>query len=258
MTDHSVMPASPEAIVPWDEPPGDDMAAHWKALREGESNEAREALFMYYLPYARTIASALYAGRHRKDIEFDDIVQLANIGLIEAIGRFDPARDVRFTTFCTPRVRGSVLNGIQKLSEAQEQLTFERRRRAERVESLRGEGNGAKRLEALGDLTAGLAIGFMLEGTGMFLQPDAPPWHYSESYENAEWEHLGARLREALDHLSTNERKVIAFHYFDALAFEQIAILLGLSKGRISQLHRAGLVKMRAWLAPDSSLQITG
>jgi RNA polymerase sigma factor for flagellar operon FliA len=114
-----------------------------------------------------------------------------------------------------------------------------------------------KRLAALGELTAGLAIGFMLEDTGMFVPPDVPP-QYGDSYESREWQQLGTRLQDALRHLSTNERKVIAFHYFDGLAFEQIATLLGLSKGRISQLHRTGLVKMRTQLAPDTTLQITG
>jgi RNA polymerase sigma factor FliA len=256
MTDEPAMPSAPDAPAPLSEPP-DGVEPHWKALRDRGSDEARQALFMHYAPYARSIARMLYTGRHRKDIEFDDVVQLANIGLIESIGRFDPSRGVLFTTFCTPRVRGAVLSGIEKLSEAQEQISFERRRRAERVDSLRGDGTGVKRLAALGDLTAGLAIGFMLEDTGMFIPPDAPP-QYGDGYENREWQQLGTRLQEAMNHLSTNERKVIAFHYFDGLAFEQIATLLGLSKGRISQLHRTGLVKMRTQLAPDTSLQITG
>lgn len=257
MRDGFATPALPEEIPPTGEAPV-ALDTYWTALREEGSSEAREMLFLHYAPYAKSIAARLFEGRHRKDVEFDDLVQLANIGLIEAIGRFDPARDVLFTTFCTPRVRGAVLSGIEKLSEAQEQLSFERRRRAERVESLRGEVTGTKRLQALGELTAGLAIGFMLEGTGMFAQVDVPTWHYSESYETAGWLQLGARLRDALARLTINERKVISFHYFDALAFEQIASLLGVTRGRVSQLHRTGLNKMRAALPPDTSMQITG
>ena len=242
--------------------PRDDGSAHlgaqWVALRESGAPAAREALFLHYMPYARSIAATLYAARRRNDLEFDDLVQLANIGLIEAINRFDHARDVLFTTYCTPRIRGAVLDGIEKLSEAQEQLSFERRRRAERVGSLRGEAKGAKRLQQLGDLAAGLAIGFMLEGTGMFVQDADATWHYGEHYETAGWQQLGTRLRAALEVLGVNEKKVIAFHYFDGLAFAQIADLLGVSKGRISQLHRVGLEKMRASLPPDFSMQITG
>lgn len=234
---------------------------HWDALRAGaagSASEAREALFLNYMPYARAIAARLFAGRHRNDVEFDDFLQLANIGLIEAINRFDPTHGTRFTTFCTPRLRGAVLNGIEKLTEAQEQLSFDRRRRAERVESLKDMRDDKRQLQSLGALATGLAIGFMLEGTGMFLASDVPTFGYAEGYESASWQQLGLTLRAAVSDLPTNERKVISLHYFDALPFEQIATLLDLSKGRISQLHRAGLERLRAALHPDNALQITG
>jgi len=237
------------------------LARHWQAVRDpGDpaAAAAREALFLHYMPYARAMASRLFAGRHRKDVEFDDFVQLANIGLIEAIGRYDPSRGSRFSTFCTPRLRGAVLNGVAKLTEAQEQLSFDRRRRAERIESLRGERTGDPRLASLGQLTTGLAIGFMLEGTGMFMHADVAHPGYGEGYESAEWNQIGQTLRTALGSLSPNERKFISFHYFDALPFEQIASLLMLSKGRVSQLHRAALQKLRAALHPDTAIQITG
>lgn len=234
---------------------------HWRALHLGPSEavgEARQALFMHHMPYARAVAATLFARRHRDDVEFDDFLQLANIGLIEAISRFDPTLHVRFTTFCTPRLRGAVLNGIEKLTEAQEQMSFDRRRRAERVESLRSIREDKRQVQSLGSLAAGLAIGFMLEGTGMFQGSDAPSSGYAESFESTAWQQLSATLRAALVGLPTNERKVISLHYFDALPFEQIATLLNLSKGRISQLHRAGLERLRSKLHPDIAMQITG
>ncbi|KAF1004666.1 MAG: RNA polymerase sigma-D factor [Luteibacter sp.] len=236
----------------------DELLAQWIALRESHASEAREAIFVHYMGYARSIAASFMATKVARSAEYDDILQLAYIGLIESIGRFDPSRGVRFTTFCTPRIRGAILNGLENLSETQEQLSFDRRRKADRLDSLRGERRGLQRLQTLGELTAGLAIGFMLEGTGMFVPSESQPSPYADSYETAEWQHLGHRLSEAMTKLSPNELKVISFHYFNAIAFEQIATLLGLSKGRISQLHRTGLGKLREALPPDTTLQITG
>lgn len=250
-------PESTQTIVPGPVVP-DDVDAYWAALRDHGSSEAREALFVHYMPYARAMAASFFTTIERKDVDFEDVLQLAHIGLIEAVGRFDPSVGVRFTTFCTPRIRGSILNGVGRLSETQEQLSFERRKRADRLESLTGDQPGAQRLQRLGELTAGLAIGFMLEGTGMFLAPESKYGHYEDSYETAGWQQLGARLLGAIDTLSASEKKVISLHYFNAIAFEQIAVLLGLSKGRISQLHRTGLGKLRKALPPDISLQITG
>lgn len=260
MTDDSNAPDAMEEIGGTDI----DSAAldrHWQTLRLGPAEavgEAREALFLHFMSYAKAVAARLFAGRHRNDVEFDDFLQLANIGLIEAIGRFDPSRETQFTTFCTPRLRGAVLNGIQKLTEAQEQLSFDRRRRAERVESLRGMREEKRQIQSVKSLAAGLAIGFMLEGTGMFLGSETLSCSYGEGYESTAWRQTGIRLRAAVGELPTNERKVISLHYFDALPFEQIATLLDLSKGRISQLHRAGLERLRSALHPDIAMQITG
>jgi RNA polymerase sigma factor FliA len=240
------------------DPAAPALDVHWRALRDHGSSEARETLFSHYMPYAKSIAARCYAARHRDDIDFDDLLQLAHMGLIESLGRFDPAHGVLFTTFCTPRIRGAVLDGIVKLSEAQEQISFDKRRRAERLASLREGLSGERRWQALEDLTAGLALGFMLEGTGMYTPPEGIPGAYSGGYDTAEWHQLGSRLRSALARLTTNERKVISYHYFDALPFEQVATLLGLSRGRISQLHHAALRKLRTTLQAPHSMQITG
>lgn len=73
--------------------------ALWTALETEPTASGREAIFSHYLPYARAIAAQLYAGRHRDDVEFKDFLQLACIGLLESIDRFEPDRGILFERF---------------------------------------------------------------------------------------------------------------------------------------------------------------
>ncbi|WP_080406581.1 sigma-70 family RNA polymerase sigma factor [Burkholderia ubonensis] len=237
----------------------------WRMWAADRCARTREAVFAHYLPYARAIAARLYAGRHRDDVEFRDFVQLACIGLLESIDRFDPARGVTFVTFCTTRVRGAILSGIEKLTDGQEQISFSRRMRLERVVSLQTTDEPVARdpFQALGALAAGLAIGFMLDGTGLVAQPNdtAHPddlRRHDAAYHGIAWRQTKARLVAAVEHLPERTRKIIQYHYFHGLGFEQIADIFGLSKGRISQLHRAALAELRERLGEPEHMHVIG
>ena len=99
-----------------------------------------------------------------------DYMQLATLGLIEAIDRFDaePRRAVQ--AFAAPRIRGAVLNALEALSETYQQNALRKRLQAERLESLRRarrRGRKADLFGALADVAVGFALGYMLEGSGM-------------------------------------------------------------------------------------------
>ncbi|WP_232515257.1 sigma-70 family RNA polymerase sigma factor [Burkholderia ambifaria] len=245
--------------------PESELWRRWAAERNACN---REAVFAHYLPYARAIAARLYAGRHRDDVEFRDFVQLASIGLLESIDRFDPARGVAFETFCTTRVRGAILTGVEKLTDGQKQISFSRRVRRERVASLQADidrpaRQGRDALQAIGTLAAGLAIGFMLDGTGLVAQttdgmPPGDPALPGAAYQGIAWRQTKTRLADAVRHLPERTRKIIQYHYFHGLAFEQIADILGVSKGRISQLHRAALAELRERLGAVEHMHLIG
>lgn len=72
--------------------------------RRGEDEGAREALVKHYLPLARRLARRyLHAGQ-----PIDDLVQVASLGLVKAIDRFDPARGVSFTSYAVPTILGEL------------------------------------------------------------------------------------------------------------------------------------------------------
>jgi RNA polymerase sigma factor for flagellar operon FliA len=218
----------------------------WRAMRDG-SAAARERIFAFYLPFARSLAGRQFRGRTGGDLEHEDFVQLACAGLLEAMDRYDPALGVPFRGFAIRRINGSILDGITKTSEVREQISFRRRTRRDRLRSLSPEDAAAlpagEAMEALIDLALGLALGFMLEGTSLYRKEEAAA--QPTAYDTLAWKDLVERLTAELERLPERDRSMVRLHYLEDVSFDQIAALLGLSKGRVSQLHKAALALLR-------------
>lgn len=233
----------------------DEEAMLWRATRDTNSLDARQKLFAAYLPFSRQIAARHHRERRGSDVELQDLRQLACAGLLEAIDRFEPDRGVPFRSYAARRISGSILNGIAKMSEVREQIATRNRLRQERLRSLSLDGaqtaSSADPMRALAELAVGLAIGFMLEDSALLAgedQPDRRP----NAYESLAWKDLLRRLHVEIDSLPDRERLILRGHYLDGVPFEQLGALLGISKGRVSQLHKAAIVRIRKSLqAPD-------
>ncbi len=220
----------------------------WARWIETRDDSARQALVEHYLPFAHAIAARLYARRTGEGIEVDEYRQFAVVGLLEGIGRYQPEMGVKFTTFALPRIRGAVLNGLEHLTERMQQAVFRRRTEADRTESLAHEPltgcSTADLLEKLGEIGLGIAYGFVLEGTGLGVSPEEQlP---VDAYARVELRQMSQRLWSLVTLLPPRERDVLELHYRQGHPFQAIAAQYGLSKGRISQLHRQALLALRS------------
>lgn len=236
-----------------------DEALLWRQLRADGDAQARERLLALHMAYARVVAAAYYARRFHDDIEFDDYLQFASIGLLEALERFDPDRGVQFRTFAARRMHGAILNGLERCTEKQQQIAARQRLRAERMRDLKllaGESSGAgtgvpqeprQLLAFVAEAGIGLALCWLLEGSGMV--EGAAGAESQPFYRSAELRQLRERLVQAVEGLPAPERTVIRNHYLQEIPFEQIAAGLQLTRGRISQLHRRALLRLRGLLA---------
>ena len=238
MLEATSFPADPEA---------DEEARLWAELRRGSAS-AREQLFERNLPYARALARREYRGRRGADLDLDDLFQLACTGLLEAMDRFDPDLGVPFPGFANRRIRGAMIDGIAKMNEVREQLSHRGRVKRERLRSLALERaaklEAGEAMEALVDMAVGLALGFMLEGTGLYHDSQEPATQVT-AYDSLAWKELVDRLVGELARLGERDRLIIRLHYMEDVNFDQIAVLLSLSKGRISQLHKSALMLLR-------------
>ena len=106
-----MVPAESEEIRPAPEGaptgPGEGLAPEsllWRRLRDQRDPAAREELVRRYLPFAKNLALR-YRGASES---FDDLLQVANLGLVNAVDRFDPARGTPFAAFASPTILGEL------------------------------------------------------------------------------------------------------------------------------------------------------
>lgn len=220
-----------------------DEQASWAAVRAGDT-QARGRLIEAYLPFARIMAARLYAARVDHDIEFDDYLQYATVGLIESVDRFDPAFGTLFKTFAAHRIQGAVSNGLEQLSEKRTQVGTRRRLQAERRDSAAAAlDDGTDLFQQLADVAVGLALGFVLEDArdDALADGDGP----EQPYGALEMAQLRTRLQALVAGLPQRERLVIKYHYLNQVPFNLIADTMGITKGRVSQIHRNALDQLR-------------
>ena len=85
-------------------PLSEQAALLWMEFADTRSDSARAGLIEHYLPFSTRMARILYARRGGLEVEFDDYLQQARTGMIEAIDRYDPKRGISFEIYAATRI----------------------------------------------------------------------------------------------------------------------------------------------------------
>ena len=221
---------------------------------------ARGELAERMLPLARSLARR-YVG---KGEPLDDLEQVASLGLLKAIDRFDVSRDVRFATFAVPTIAGElkrhfrdrgwmlrVPRDIQELSarvvRCRETLTRELGRSPTVHEVANTLGTGVEQvLEAVRAADAYRMMSLdepLAEGAGALEAIGGD----DEGFELAEHRVL---LRCGLDRLGEREREIVRLRFYEGLTQREIARAVGVSQMHVSRLIRRSIDAMRDTIEP--------
>jgi RNA polymerase sigma-B factor len=235
-----------------------DRRALLRAWREGADTAARDRLIEDFMPLVRSLARR-YAGRGEM---VDDLEQVAAVGLIKAIDRFDLERDVELMTYVFPTVVGELKRHFRdrvwsvsvprrlkelhyRLSRLLEELTASLGRSPTIAELAQQAGVEQEEvLEALEvgraystrSLTGGLEAGEGADGELIDLLEDDEP-----GYEAAENREL---LASGLKTLDGRERQIVQLRFVEGLTQSQIAVEVGISQMHVSRLLRRALEKL--------------
>jgi len=192
---------------------------------------------------------------------FDDLVQVAHIGLLKAIDRFDPSQGVQFGAYATPTIIGELRRHFRDytwsvhvprrtkdirgaVNVAKDNLTRELRR-SPRVSEI------AARLGMSADSVIGA-----LEANNAYRSYTLDPAG-KDSVVEAESHFDDVLNREVistlLDRLSPRERKILHLRYFEELSQEQIAERIGTSQVHIGRLIKSSLAELRRHLADETT-----
>jgi RNA polymerase sigma factor for flagellar operon FliA len=226
----------------------------WDSFLAHSDHDARKTLIEKYTSFVKIIAASIYSQRNDDEVDFEDYLQYGMIGLIESIDRYKPEKGAVFRTFATYRIRGSILNGLTKSTERHEQNAYRTKLRKERLNSITTDYKTRKDslFSELVEVALGMAICYMLEDTGLVQDPSKVVIGQDE--EASELALLKLRLVESVKTLPERERLIVEYHYFKHADFNELSDILGVTKGRVSQIHKRALALLRDRLGGWSSL----
>jgi RNA polymerase sigma factor FliA len=195
-------------------------------------------------------------------VDRDDLISEAQIGLIDAINRFDPAKNVKFETYASIRIRGAIVDYLRKLDWAPRSLRQRAREIAQAelaLEQELGQPPNEEQVAAkmglnveefrqqLSDISALTVLSFrdLEEGEGEFQigESDSGPERDLARVS------FTRSLAQSLDRLPERERLVLDLYYRRQLSLKEIGEVLTLSESRICQIHAAAVSKLREMLA---------
>jgi len=205
----------------------------WTRFKRAGDISAREALYARYSPWASAIARRVHRRFPRLTADRGDFIQNASLGLLEAIDRFEPDRGIAFQAYATARVRGSVFNGVRAIIGSDGSDPYQ-----ERLDSLAM--SDIHPADNLVGSIVGLALGYMLDDVAHHVLAD-----FADGLLFAENSQVAVRVANAVDRLPRRQRVLVVRHYFEFVPFVELAREWGVTKGRISQLHRAALDTLR-------------
>lgn len=214
----------------------------WLRYRNHGDLFARDQLVAAHAQWARMLAISIQRRVPTYSVDGDDFIQNAQVGLLEAVSRFDPAKGVEFRAYAAARVRGAVFNGIRDIIGNRQPASV-----VDRLQARAGDFHAADDVDPMDfllDSVGALATSYFLDDalavSGFKRQNDVFAWvHEAQSR---------SRLAAAIAELPERTRRIIELHYFSGVQFTEIAANFGLTRGRVSQIHHDALRKLKECL----------
>ncbi|MDA0836293.1 MAG: sigma-70 family RNA polymerase sigma factor [Planctomycetota bacterium] len=170
------------------------------------------------------------------DMDIDDLASVGSLGLLEAIDNYEPCEGAKFETYCLTRIRGSIIDSLRSFETSSKlrrsQINDEKRRRGrptlEETESV--------------PLRRKLSLDISNSENGNSFRDSIPDGRHADPISALSQ----AEVKEVIvSQCSETERLIIVLYYYEDLTFKNISKIIGLTQGRISQIHKNLLKKLR-------------
>jgi RNA polymerase sigma factor for flagellar operon FliA len=252
----------------------DDTQALWLQYKRTGDKAVRDRLILTYAPLVKYVAGRLGSGLPAH-VEEGDLVSYGVLGLIGAIERFDPQRDIKFETYAIARIKGSIIDELRSMdwvprsvrarardierAIAQLEAKLARAPTDEEIAARLGISEeefqdslldiSRTSIAALDELWAGSSGG----GDPVALIDTIEDTEAAEPQAEMAQTELRESLGEAIARLPEREKLVVTLYYYEELTLREIGEVLGVTESRVSQLHTKAILRLKARLS--SSLQ---
>jgi RNA polymerase sigma factor for flagellar operon FliA len=246
------------------------------APRQDLLTPEQELVMTEHLPMVQFIARRIHE-RLPQHVPVDDLYSAGVLGLLDAFARFDPSKQVQFSTYAQFRVRGAILDSLRTVDWSPRALRRKGRAVEQAIQTLTAQFHRspteieiAHQLhidlpayqQLLGELS-GLEIGTLYSGRSEDSGEEDLVYMPSRPEDDPLFCYLGAemrqRLTEAITDLPERERLVMTLYYYEETTMKEIGIILGVVESRVSQIHASAVLHLRSRLAtlkqPSSKLR---
>jgi RNA polymerase sigma-B factor len=241
----------------------------FQRLRSTGDSHAREQLIERYLPLARRLARRY----QRTDEPMDDLVQVASLGLIKAVDRFDASRDVVFSSYAVPTILGELKRHFRdrtwsvRVPRDLQELALRIDRAVTTLSARSGRAPAITEIaKAVGASEERVLDAMEAAGAYHAGSLDAPRGsHNDEESGETVADLLGsteagfdraedrATLEPLLAHISQRERLVLSLRFSEGMTQAEIGEQIGVSQMQVSRLIRQALGRLRASLDDQST-----
>ncbi|MFY9805310.1 MAG: FliA/WhiG family RNA polymerase sigma factor [Candidatus Acidiferrales bacterium] len=226
----------------------------------------REKLLLEHLPQVQYIARRIH-DRVPPQVLLEDLVHAGILGLMDAVKKYDPSKNVQLKHYAEFRIRGAILDSLRQVDWSPRTLRRQARRLEQAICDCKArfgrdptEPEIAAELNVtleslqhlLGDLR-GLDIGSLqAEANEPGLGEDALQYRLGTDQEDPY--HLTLRsemtslLAKAVGELPEREREVLALYHYEELTMKEVGAVLGIGESRVSQIHTTALLRLRVRL----------
>lgn len=228
------------------------------------TQDERDRMLIEQMPQVKYIARRIH-DRLPAHIELNDLVHAGVLGLIDAVGKFDSAKKVQFSTYAQFRVRGAIMDSLREsdwsprslrrkareIEETVQRLAANLRRSATEQEVAEEMGLGLQEYQHLLGELRGLDMGSAAaedrdDGSTVDLAEQVKAPESENPFEMYAKTEMRERLAEAIAELPERERQVLSLYYHEELTMREIGEVLDVVESRVSQIHSGALAKLRA------------
>jgi len=235
----------------------------WGQFHKTHDDQFRNLLMEHYRNLVRYCAERLHSKLPDK-VELDDLISAGIFGLMDAIDAFDPNRGVKFETYCSPRIRGSILDELRsmdwvprlvrarahQLTKATHSLETSLGRKPteqEIAEELDMDMEEFNRLQR--DANAASQVSLNTKYNDGDSEKDIREIDIikDERSENPVIEAQKRDLKSLLTKgLTRAERLIVVLYYYEEMTMKEIGATLDLSESRVSQMHSSIIARLKA------------
>ncbi|MDX6451256.1 MAG: polymerase sigma factor FliA [Gaiellaceae bacterium] len=248
---------------------GEDTQALWLEFRRTNDKALRDRLILTYAPLVKYVAGRLGSGLPAH-VDEGDLVSYGLLGLIGAIERYDPARDIKFETYAISRIKGAIIDELRALDWVPRSVRSRAREIERAIAELEAKlgtaptdeqiaakiGISVDELEeSLTDISrssiAALDELWSVSGEGdqvslMDTIEDTQGIRPQEALDETE---MREALADAIARLPEREKLVVTLYYYEELTLREIGEVLGVTESRVSQLHTKAVLRLKARLS---------